>query len=232
MRTSGSSRHVALCAVAAIVACTARAGAEPIVVDRAVVTFVASETGGPATPRYVFERQLAFEARIEAMADGAARGIGPGGEGYTDRHVRAALERHVSETLLASRHIEPEPKPADLSRRTTAARQMLVQRVGGADRLRAAQQAEGIAEREVLRMLRRQARASLYLDLMVEPMLRPSDAELRRVLLTVQTPFRGQSFEDVRPALRRWYVSRRFTAALGGFYQKVRSRLRLAVLTD
>ena len=36
-------------------------------IDRAVVRFVASETGGVRSPRFIFERELAFEARLEAL---------------------------------------------------------------------------------------------------------------------------------------------------------------------
>ncbi len=218
-------------AAAGLVA-SAAAAAETVPIDRAVVRFVSSETGGPAFPRYIFERFLAFEARIEAMTDSTARGIGSDGSGYSDGHVRAAMERHISETLLANLRIEPAPTSRELTARTTAVRRSLAQRVGGEKKLRAAQRAEGLAERELLRMLRRQARASLYLDRMVAPMLQPSDAELRKVHLTLKTPYRDRAFEDVRNALRRWYVSRRFAAALGSFYQNVRARLRVTILTD
>ena len=43
------------------------------VVDRAVVRFFAPETGGTAHPRFVLERTLAFEARLEAMAERGGR---------------------------------------------------------------------------------------------------------------------------------------------------------------
>ena len=41
--------------------------AEPVLVDRAVVRFEAPETGGARHPRFVFERELSFEARLEAL---------------------------------------------------------------------------------------------------------------------------------------------------------------------
>src|SRR3954463_14107996 len=73
-------------------------GAEPVTVDRAVVRFEAPETGGARHPRFVFERELSFEARLEALADPdrAALGEAP----YRDRHVTAALDRHIAETIL------------------------------------------------------------------------------------------------------------------------------------
>jgi hypothetical protein len=87
----------------------------PVLVDRAVVRFIAPETGGTRSPRFVFERVLAFEARLEALADPDRQ---QGTEAFRERHVRAALERHIAETLLASLRIEPEPKPEELVRLT------------------------------------------------------------------------------------------------------------------
>ncbi len=63
-----------------------------------VARFSAPETGGAAHPRFVEERALAFEARLEVMAE-KAEGTG---EAYQERHVRDALERLVGEELLAS----------------------------------------------------------------------------------------------------------------------------------
>lgn len=193
--------------------------------DRVVVRFISPETGGAASPRFIFERVLAFEARIEALSD---RDRPPGDQRpYRQRDVRAALDRHIAETLLASMRIDPEPSEAELDRQTRAARLMLIQRVGGPGRLERAAQAEGIDEREVLRILRREARASLYLDRMVEPMLSPSDAELRNIYRTVSTPFRGQPYDKIKDALRRWYVTRRMSAALTAYYQNARSRVQV-----
>jgi hypothetical protein len=104
---------------------------------------------------------------------------------------------------------------------------MLEERAGGAEALTAAAQAEGISQRELLQLCRRQARASLYLDRMVSPMLKPSDAELRALYRTERTPFRDAPFETILPGLRRWYISTRMQAALAAFYQNARSRLRI-----
>jgi hypothetical protein len=202
---------------------------EAVPLDRAVVRFISPETGGAASPRFIFERVLAFEARIEALSDPDRP---PGDQRpYRERDVRAALERHIAETLLASARIDPEPSEADVDRAASAARLMLTQRVGGPGRLERAAQAEGIDQREVLRILRREARASLYLDRMVEPMLAPSDAELRNIHRTVSTPFRGQPYDKIKDALRRWYVTRRMSAALSAYYQNARSRVQVTFLT-
>jgi transposase-like protein len=190
------------------------------------VRFIAPETGGAQSPRFIFERTLSFEARLEALADPDQ----DSGVPYRERHVRAALERHVAETLLASLHIEPEPTADDLDRQTRSARLMLLTRVGGPAALAAAARAEGIGDRELLGVIRRQARASLYLDRMVMPMLTPSDAELRAVQRAAPPELRARPFGEVLADLRRWYVSRRLAAALNAFYQNVRARLVLTIL--
>jgi hypothetical protein len=198
------------------------------VLERAVVRYSAPETGGSRSPRFIFERVLAFEARLEALAD-PDRSLSDA-EPYRERHVRAALERNISEELLANLRIEPEPTPRELLRQATAARAMLVDRVGGGEAFERAARAEGIDEREIWRLLRRQARASLYLDRMVAPMLAPSDAELANLHRTIPTPFRALPYERARSSLRRWYVGRRLSAALASFYQNARARLEIAIL--
>src|SRR5207244_4033515 len=100
---------------------------------------------------------------------------------YRPRHVRAALERHVAETVLESLSVTPEPTKEEVAQRIEQARLSVLERVGGLLPLTLAARAEGIGESEVLRFLRREALASLYLDRMVAPMLDPTDAELRSV---------------------------------------------------
>jgi hypothetical protein len=203
------------------------ASAEPIVLDRAVVRFHAPETGGVERPRFIYERRLAFEARIEALAD---RDRVEPGQPYRERHVSAALERHISEVLLASLRIEPEPSDAVLVRQVELARKLLVDRVGGEDSLLEAQQAEGVSNAELSAMLRRQARASLYLDRMVAPMLRPSDAELEAIQRSAPAALQNEPFVRARPLLLRWYVSRRLGSAMASFFQEARSRVTITIL--
>ncbi|HEY3595246.1 MAG TPA: hypothetical protein VGL13_15275, partial [Polyangiaceae bacterium] len=73
-----------------------------------MVRFDAPESGGQAHPQFIFERELAFEARLEALAD---QGRADRSRPYIERHVRAALERHVAEELLAHLAMDPEPTP-------------------------------------------------------------------------------------------------------------------------
>ena len=223
-------KHVSLSrgafAIATIIA-PALALAAPITLDRTVVRFDAPETGGTSRPQFVFERELAFEARIEALADSDRT---EQKSAYLDRHVRSALERHIAEELLAHLPMDPEPERDEVARRLLATRAILEQRVGGAAELLNAASAEGLASGEVERLVLREARASLYLDRMVAPMLEPSEAELREVHRATTNPFRGQRFDDVAQSLRQWYVGQRLEAALGAFYQNARSRVHLVVL--
>ncbi|MCH2110484.1 MAG: hypothetical protein MK135_14270, partial [Polyangiaceae bacterium] len=89
---------------------------------------------------------------------------------------------------------------------------------------------EGLGWLEVQRVFRRRARASLYLDRMVAPMLAPTQLTLRRVLLEVDTPFRGQPFYEVQEPLRRWWVARRLREAVVAYYQNARARLKIVYL--
>src|SRR5205085_1213821 len=144
------------------------------------------ESGGQAHPQFVFERELAFEARLEALADA---GRSDRSRPYVERHVRAALERHVAEELLAHLAVDPEPNPAELAELVSFARTVLEQRVGGGDALFTAARAEQLGAGEIDDVVRREARASLYLDRMVAPMLEPSEAELREVHRSNANPF-------------------------------------------
>jgi hypothetical protein len=198
-------------------------------VDRALARFWAPDTGGVQSPHFVYERVLAFEARLEALAD-PNRSLGA--QPYRARHVNDALERHIAETLLASLRIDPEPDEAALIRQIQSARARLLERVGGEDALARAALAEGLGARDLLQMLRRQARASLYLDRMVATMLDPSDAELRTLHRTRHNPFRELPFERIEPGLRRWYVGQRLAAAVQSFYQNARSRITFTPLSE
>src|SRR6478609_7179379 len=93
--------------------------AEPVVVDRAVVRFEAPETGGARRPQFVFERELSFEARLEALADPDRATLADAP--FRERHVSAALDRHIAETILGTLRIEPEPTPLELEHQSQLA---------------------------------------------------------------------------------------------------------------
>jgi hypothetical protein len=193
--------------------------------DRVVVRWSAPETGGPVRPQFIFERELAFESRLEALSD-----PDPDPGLYPDRHVRAALDRHIAETLLSTLPVTPSPTPREIAARAEAARAILEQRVHGRDRLIAAAAAEGISSDELDALLRREAKASIYLDRMVAPMLEPSPVELRALHRSGVTPFKDEDFEKAQPALVRWYVAQKLGQALETFYLNARSRVTLVMI--
>lgn len=196
-----------------------------LVLDRVAVRWHAPETGGVSKPQFIFERELAFEARIEALSS-----PDPDTAVYNDRHVRAALDRHIAETLLESLPIRPEPTAEELARRAEATRTALEQRVGGRKRLIEAASAEGIGSGELDALLRREARVSLYVDRMVTPMLLPSDAELRAFQRTLLPPARDLPFETVKAVLQHSYVTQRVTQAIDAYYQNARSRITIVFI--
>jgi hypothetical protein len=197
----------------------------PVTLDRVVVRWHAPETGGAPKPQFVFERELAFLARLEALADPDADAAT-----YRERHVRAALDRLVAETLLAALPVLPAARPAEVAARAEMARGLLEQRVRGRPRLVAAAVAEGIGSDELDALLRRQARASIYLDKMIAPMLEPSELELREVFDTGSTPFEGQTFDAALPALRRWFIARKMEQAITAHYQNARARVTMIIV--
>jgi hypothetical protein len=205
---------------------TAQAQQTTAAIDRAVVRFHAPELGGVAAPRYVFERELAFEARIELLSE--SQNLDE--DGYPERVVKAALARHVAETILEALPVSPPPTPRELSLRVIEARLALEQRVGGGQKLSLALEAEGLEARELYRVLQRQARASIYLDRMVAPMLEPTQAEMRLLHQAGRTPFSRLQYEKVQEPLRRWLVASRLQNAIASYYEAARGRIQMEVV--
>ena len=236
MRGSRARRAAGLAALAAlIVAAPARAETAPArtVLDRAVVRFYAPETGGAAHPRFVDQRTLAFEARLESMAEKPEGN----GDGYQERHVRAALDHHVGEEILATlahkliggSPASRRPSDADLARVQGDLADALFERLGGRAQVEAAATAEQLDASELDALLRRQALAAWYLDRAVSPLLQPSDEQLREVYRTSTHPYRGRPFDEVRSELARWFLMERVRAAETAFYQGARSRVVVLV---
>jgi hypothetical protein len=209
------------------------AGSGPVPIDRVVVRFYSPETGGAAQPRFVEERTLAFEARLETMSER------PGGIGddYDARSVRAALDQHIGEELLATLALKliagtpPDKRPTDAS--LASVQQLLgtalFERLGGEGRVAEAAAAEHLARYEVDDMFRRQALAAWYVDRALTPILSPSEEQLREVLRTGANPYRGRPFDEVRAPLERWFVAERIRVAETSFLQGVRSRLKVVI---
>jgi hypothetical protein len=199
-----------------------------VVVDRALVRFAAPEIGGGRSPRFIFARELAFEARLEALADAEFR---PESErAYLARHLHAASERHIAETLLAALRVEPAVVERELEAQAEVARRILLDRIGGQEVLELAARSEGMSEGDVSTVFRRRARAGIYLDRMVAPMLAPTSSELRQVYSTENHPYRGVAYEQALPLLRRWVVGQRLRDAFDQYYQNARQRLTIVLL--
>jgi len=196
----------------------------PKLMDRVVVRWRAPELGGAAKMQFIFERELAFEARVEALIDGEDPGMG-----YSERHIRAALDRHIAETLLAALPVVPPPTPKEVATRAEGARTILEQRVGGRVYLLKAASKEGIASSELDSMLRRQARASIYLDRMVTPMLEPTRLELRELHQSGGTPYTKQPFDQVRDLVERFVVADRLGKAIDDYYRNARTRITVLI---
>jgi hypothetical protein len=194
-------------------------------IDRVVVRWYARATGGVVTPRFIGARELGFEARLEALAEGRV----PGAR-LEDKHVRAAIQRHITEAILASLPVDPEPTPRQVGSYAEDARLVLEQRVGGRARLNAAASAEGLNADELNSLLRRRARASWYLDKMVAPMLEPTEIDLREVHSRGETPFSSEPFGEVVDLVRNWYVSTRLSAALDRYYRSISTKVTVRLV--
>ncbi len=205
--------------------------------------FEAPETGGGASPLVVFERELAFAARLEALA--AAEPLEDETGPYAQRHVRAALDRYVATSILAALPVErttslpphacdgtgARPDVVDLARRVALARAALGARARGETALRQAAAAEGLDQDDLAHFVRREALAARYLDVMVTPMLAPTDDEVRaflRNLGALRAP--ADSPAAAAPdlcSLRHALIAQRLGTALVDFWQSVRQRVRL-----
>ena len=198
-------------------------------VDAVAARFYSPETGGPERPLFITERTLAFEARLEALQEGY--GGGNDQQAYAERHVRAALEHHVAEEMLSRLPYENPPSLPDLARQIHDVGTALVTRIGGEGVLLAAAAKEGIAPIEVDAMLRRQAKAGIYIDRAISPILHPSEDQLREVFRTAAHPYRGMSFDDARQNLERWFVAERLRVAKSAFLQTARTRVKIIVVS-
>jgi len=204
------------------------------VVDRVAVRFHAPETGGTARPRFVTERTLAFEARIEALLE-SGQDLPHGG--YPERFVRSALEHDVAQQILASladkliadSPPDRRPRADELAQVRADVAAALLERLGGRARVDQVARAEQLDPAEVDGLLAREAMAAWYLDRAVTPLLHPTDEQLRDVYRTSAHPYRGQPFARVRAPLERWFVVERLRVAESAFLQSARARVKIVV---
>jgi hypothetical protein len=194
-------------------------------VDRVAVRYVTPETGGAARPRFLTERELAFYARLEAMFEQTPLESGE----YPERYVRAAMDRLVARSMLATLMIQ-RAEPPELVQQAAEAREELEARLGGPTILADLMRKEGIADEELLAFLRDEVRAEYYVDRAISPILLVTEEALREAFRSALHPFRGARFEDVRLKMRRWLVTERLRAAELEFLQGARSRIKITAV--
>lgn len=197
-----------------------------VTADRVVVRYVTPETGGSARPRFFTEREVALFARLEALLEQMP--LEP--NDYPERYVRAAVDRLVARSMLASLMIQRGVEPPDLPRLATEAREELEARLGGPRVLSDAMRTEGIEEVELLSFLRDEVRAAYYVDKAMTPILAVTEDSLREAYRSTLHPFRGQKFDDVRVKLRRWLVTERLRAIELEFLQGARARIKIVAV--
>jgi hypothetical protein len=214
-------------------AAAADGAASAVLLDRTVARFYAADLGGAEEPRFVLQRILAFEARLETMADNPD-GVGAG---YGESGLRSAFDRHVAEDIAASLAHKliagyppsRRPGPDELGRVKELLRAALYDRLGGRGRVEAAAQAEQVEARELDALLETRSLAAWYIDRAMTPILQANEEQLREVFRTATHPFRGRAYADVREPLQRWFAFERLRIAEIAFLQSSRERIRIVV---
>ncbi len=194
--------------------------AQPVYVtaDAVAVRFHAPDMGGPAHPHFITARQLSFEARLYALEED------PSGVVQL-RHVRSAIESHIAEEMLESLPLEHAPDAAAIAKTVETFRASIEQRVGGHAAIERAEKLEGIEPLELEAIFQRQARAALYIDRALSPILVTTEDQLSETYRTTSHPFRGRHLDDVRDELGRWIVVERFRSAEQSYLQAARARV-------
>lgn len=191
-------------------------------VDAVAVRFSSPETGGATRPRFITQRELSFDARLLACAE-EGRLAEP-----QDRHIRAVVDQRIAIEMLSRLPLEPEPDTNALLRVARILEAAVIDRVGGEAVLQSAAAVEGFESREIDAMFLREARAALYVERAITPVLYPSDEVLRDVYRTTAHPYRGAKYEEVHDALERWFALERLRASELQFLQGARARVKVA----
>ena len=207
-------------AAVALVVLAAPAWADaPVITDSIAVRFIAPDMGGAAKPRFVTQRQLSFEARLLALEEDPTGVV-------QSRHAHAAVEAHIAEEMLRALPLDHPTDFKAVTETVTTLRLALEQRVGK-PAIERAEKLEGIEPAELDAILERQARAALYVDRAVTPILATNEDQLRETYRTTSHPFRGRAFEDCSVDLSRWVVVERFRSAEQAYLQSARSRVTI-----
>ena len=223
-----AAHAIGLCVVLTTLAPAIKARAEGppafVTADRVVVRYFSQETGGAARPFFVTERMLSFEARLVSLADEHTLD-------FQDRHLRGALDLHVARVMLSKLPLAAEPDVTTMQRVASQLREALTERIGGPAKLNEAAAKEGISAAEVESLFRADARAAIYIDRAISPVLRPSENQLREVFHTGAHPFRDRRYESAKDDFARWFIADRVRAAQAAFAQTSRARVVLSYLS-
>lgn len=214
--------------VAFLLLAASAAHAAPIVADRAVARFSDPEASDQsASLRFVMMRELVIESWLVAFERTTA-----GAPSVDDKALRIALERHVIEAVLGSRALSAAVE-AKLPKTIEDVKLSLRVSVGGEERLREAMaratgsESGGAAELETI--LRRRARAELYLEIATGQTYEPSEIELRQAHGKLPM-FSKVPYDEVARPLRAHLRTQRLREGAVAYHQAVRSKLRLEII--
>jgi hypothetical protein len=209
----------------------ATASAAPVVADKAVVRFSdpeASETKGAL--RFVLMRELVLEAWLVAYERSPQ-----GSPSIDDKTLRIALERHIVEAVVSSR-VLPAAVEMRVKKAVSDVRLAQLVAVGGEQRFdEAIARATGggkVPDEELETIFRRRARAELYLELATGQIVDPNEAELRAAHLKAPGAYGKKPFEEVASAIRAYVRTLRLRESGQSYYQAVRSKLRLEIISE
>jgi hypothetical protein len=191
-----------------------------VLIDTVAVRFNAPDIGGAARPRFITRGQAAFEARLLALEEDPAGVVQP-------RHMRAAVDAHIAEEILAELPLDPPADARVLARTEEIFRAGIEQRIGGEAALDRAEKIDGFAAADFEAIVRREARAAIYLDRSLAPFLSIDEDQLREKYRTTSNPFRARRFEDVQTDLARWVAIETFRAAEQAYLESARSRIEV-----
>ncbi|MEO7095489.1 MAG: hypothetical protein ABI175_19695, partial [Polyangiales bacterium] len=200
-------------------------------IDRVVARFSDPESGqSTGAIRFVMMRELILDAWLVAF-ERAAPGTTP--VGFDDKQLRVALERHVIEEVLSERLGETVAATV-ITKRTDEARTTLALTVGTGRLEEALSAASGGVPGggivELASILRRRARAEIYLEIAISQPVEVTEAELRSAYGKPPAALVGKTFDEAAPSLRIFLRSGRLREASQAYYQAVRGRLKLEIV--
>ena len=231
MRAAGHAASAIAAVLSVAIAIVPAAAAPSKVIDRVVARFSDPESGqGGGAIRFVMMRELILDAWLVAY-ERAAPGTTP--VGFDDKQLRTAVERHVIEEVLSERLGDTVPANV-IVKRTDEARTALGLLVGTGRVEEALAAASGGVPGggvvELASILRRRARAEIYLELAISQPAEVGEADLRAAFAKPPVALVGKTFDEAAPALRIFLRSSRLREASQAYYQAVRGRLKLEIV--